>query len=53
MPQECFERTGLMTKTTMIIDGEVVGGFVKNMPRIQELVKKLQVHGYGGGGDDR
>jgi len=37
---ECMERTGMMTKTTMIIDGEVVSGFAKNLPLVQELVEK-------------
>ena len=30
----------MMTKTTMIIDGEVVSGFAKNLPLVQELVEK-------------
>ncbi|MHB1326228.1 MAG: hypothetical protein ACYDGS_09810 [Thermoleophilia bacterium] len=42
VPEECFERTGLMTKTTMIIDGEVISGFAKNIDRVRELVQKYQ-----------
>jgi hypothetical protein len=43
VPEECYQRTGLMTKTTMIINGEVVSGFAKNQARIQELIEKLKV----------
>ncbi|MBK5226383.1 MAG: hypothetical protein JJD96_07475 [Thermoleophilia bacterium] len=42
VPEECFERTGMMTKTTMIIDGEVVSGFANNFDRVKELVQKHQ-----------
>lgn len=31
-----------MAKTTMIIDGEVVSGFAKNLPRVQELITGLK-----------
>lgn len=48
MPEECFERTGLMTKTTMIIDGEVVSGFAKNAERVQALVLQLKERLAGG-----
>ncbi|MBE0429145.1 MAG: hypothetical protein IBX61_04645 [Thermoleophilia bacterium] len=42
VPEECFERTGLKTKTTMIVGGEVVSGFARNAERVQELVKELK-----------
>lgn len=42
VPEECFERTGLMSKTTMIIGGEVVSGFASNIERVQELVMNLK-----------
>ena len=36
---ECLKRTGQVSKTTIIIDGEVVVGFARNLEHIQGLVK--------------
>lgn len=40
---ECLERTGQVSKTTIIIDGEVVVGFARNLEQIQGLVRKLKL----------
>lgn len=44
MPEECFERTGLIAKTTMLIDGEVVSGFAANFARVESLIQGRKVN---------